>query len=80
MASQYGLYFLGCYAGYNGIYKRSKLLKLAKLTKICLNRDQRLKLIAVNEKYIVIVRNHSTVNTPLLFTHTAHQASQEEFL
>lgn len=43
-----------------------------------LNKDQRLKFIVVNAKCIVIVVKHTTVNTPLLFTHTAHQASQEE--
>lgn len=80
MASQYGLYLLGCYADYNGVYKRSKVKILAKLNKIHRNKDQRLKFIFVNTKCIVIVRYHRTVNTPLLFTHTAHQASQEKSL
>lgn len=41
------------------------------------NEDQRLQFVFVNMKCIVIVVNHTTMNKPLLFTHTAHQANQE---
>lgn len=60
--------------------KDASLKRQAKLYKIYLTRDQRLKLVAVNKKCIVVGGNHTPANRPLLFTHTARQASQKELL
>jgi len=44
-----------------------------------LSKDQNLQFGFVNTKCIVVVFKHKTANKPLLFTHTAHQASRKKF-